>query len=660
MKKRSKARRSKNRKLDFQRLEPRQLLAGDLVGPHQVSLSIPQDTNLIVNGDFETVSNADDNFYAQDDVADWEGKSATQELNIFNYEGYGNVLDLDSTEREFDRVFQSVDTVAGKEYLITFDFRTHPVAFASGADANTNSFRVLWNGSVVGDYSAADLWQTGAIKVTGTGGSAELLFCEIEEGALNAGDSRGPLLDNIRMVETTDAAIVNGGFETTEADKSLFFRPWEVDGWAAMGADVNDRFLKVINNSQSNNQGTEGDQYLNLDTRADFTDIIYQNVTTEAGKTYFVSFDYRTDGIQGDDVTQRDEVRVQWNDVWATTLIGDGEWRTVGMYLTATSDMTRLTFREPGTANGGDGSGALIDNVKMFEVLEAQQNSGEISIDLNPDSGETQGTATYLPGVGSQTVASNLTIAHTGSGNLTSATVTLDGRVDGGDEIIGVVTGLIPTNGSGDPLITVSDYDSSTGQLVLTGETTVENYQNVLRSLSYFNAAGSPTVSNRSVTISLTDSSLTDGTSSEVVDISIETNQATIDDAIVSKFIADNNLDAFEVSNGLYMQIDEPGSGLNPSINDTIQIAYAGKFLELNDQNQMVEGVTFEATGDEGTTLRLSQVIAGWRIGVPELKSGGSGKLIIPSRLAYGANGQGQIPGNTVLIFDIDLLQILT
>ena len=161
---RNKQRRRRNR-LDFQSLEPRRLLAGDFMAPHQVSGELPASTNLVVNGDFEDVVEGDDRFFDETEVGSWEAFDAEtgQQINIFDYnvDGYHNVLDLDSTSAQFDRVFQRVDTDAGEEYLVTFDYRSHPTVDVS-ASPRTNDFEIWWDGDRVGTYTGGDSWNTGA------------------------------------------------------------------------------------------------------------------------------------------------------------------------------------------------------------------------------------------------------------------------------------------------------------------------------------------------------------------------------------------------------------------------------------------------------------------------------------------------------------------
>jgi len=643
---RNKQRRRRNR-LDFQSLEPRRLLAGDFMAPHQVSGELPASTNLVVNGDFEDVVEGGDRFFDETEVGSWEAFDAEtgQQINIFDYnvDGYHNVLDLDSTSAQFDRVFQRVDTDAGEEYLVTFDYRSHPTVDVS-ASPRTNDFEIWWDGDRVGTYTGGDSWNTGAIVVTaGDLDTTVLLFCEIQEDGFSGGDGRGALLDNIRVVKANSVNVANGGFETTDASDSVFYKPDQVDSWGAVAATNPDRWLKIFEGNAA-----EGNQYLNLDTTETHRDIAYQDLTTEAGASYYVTFSMKTDGDQS---VSSDELRVRWNGSWATTVFGTDTWETYGVMVTADSDTTRLTFLEPGESTG-DGSGPLVDDVQMF-VLGDQT----LSLDFDESTSGNDGAFTYSPGTGSRVIASDVVINHAGDGDLTSAVVTLNGVVDGSSELLAVLDSSVPTDGQGQPLIAITNYDSTTNQLTLSGAATAAEYQQVIRTLHYFNAAEDVTVSDRTVTVAVSAAS---GTASASVVVSIETDQALIDAAIIEQYIADNELDATPATEGLYVVIDDPGAGQNPTINSTVRVKYDGKFIELNAQNQLVEGDSFDVSSESGATFPLSNVIRGWQLGIPLFKTGGVGKLIIPSGLAYGASGSGSIAPNSVLVFDVELLEIVS
>jgi len=72
-------------------------------------------------------------------------------------------------------------------------------------------------------------------------------------------------------------------------------------------------------------------------------------------------------------------------------------------------------------------------------------------------------------------------------------------------------------------------------------------------------------------------------------------------------------------------------------------------------------GIIFQSSHDFGDaiTFGLDQVIAGWTLGVPGMKVGGTRRLVIPAEQAYGASSPSpNIPANSDLVFDIDLVAI--
>jgi len=88
------------------------------------------------------------------------------------------------------------------------------------------------------------------------------------------------------------------------------------------------------------------------------------------------------------------------------------------------------------------------------------------------------------------------------------------------------------------------------------------------------------------------------------------------------------------------------GTGATPSSNlATVTVNYEGRLLD---------GTRFD--GNEDTTFRLNQVIAGWTEGVGSMRVGGRRQLIVPPSLGYGASGTGSIPPNATLVFDVELL----
>lgn len=117
----------------------------------------------------------------------------------------------------------------------------------------------------------------------------------------------------------------------------------------------------------------------------------------------------------------------------------------------------------------------------------------------------------------------------------------------------------------------------------------------------------------------------------------------------IEKFIGDNNLSASSTASGLYYVIDEEGNGARPNSTSNVNVKYKGYFTNGNVFDQNTAGITFN----------LQSVISGWTEGIPLFKEGGKGMLLIPSKLGYGDRTVGSIPPNSVLIFDIELVNVI-
>lgn len=117
----------------------------------------------------------------------------------------------------------------------------------------------------------------------------------------------------------------------------------------------------------------------------------------------------------------------------------------------------------------------------------------------------------------------------------------------------------------------------------------------------------------------------------------------------ILNYINQNNLVAQKSASGLYYVINEEGNGEHPNSISNVTVAYKGYYSN---------GAVFNQSDAEGIKFNLSGVIAGWTEGITYFEEGGSGILLIPSRLAYGAYDYKGIPGGSVLIFDIELLSI--
>lgn len=103
---------------------------------------------------------------------------------------------------------------------------------------------------------------------------------------------------------------------------------------------------------------------------------------------------------------------------------------------------------------------------------------------------------------------------------------------------------------------------------------------------------------------------------------------------------------------GIQYSVLTEAEGDKPAATDTVKVHYKGTFLN---------GETFDSSYDRGepAVFPLNRVIRGWTEGVQLMSVGSKYKFTIPSDLAYGPNGNPpRIPGNSVLEFEIELLEI--
>ncbi len=133
--------------------------------------------------------------------------------------------------------------------------------------------------------------------------------------------------------------------------------------------------------------------------------------------------------------------------------------------------------------------------------------------------------------------------------------------------------------------------------------------------------------------------------------------QKGIDAKVIDKYIADNNLGANvqKTESGLRYVVQSPGSGASPSQGDMVKVHYTGKLLDgkvfdssLNNPQTGGKPIDFQ--------VGVGMVIPGWEEGIMSMKKGEKRMLILPSGLGYGTEGSGPIPPNSVLLFDVELI----
>jgi FKBP-type peptidyl-prolyl cis-trans isomerase FkpA len=127
--------------------------------------------------------------------------------------------------------------------------------------------------------------------------------------------------------------------------------------------------------------------------------------------------------------------------------------------------------------------------------------------------------------------------------------------------------------------------------------------------------------------------------------------QGKVDAKIIDDYVAKNGLKTTETPSGLNYLVVKEGTGDKPAAGDIVSVQYAGRLLNGKEFDKSTSPVDFP--------IGVGQVIPGWEEGIMNMRKGGKSTFIIPSSIGYGEQGSpGAIPPNSVLVFDVELVNI--
>tara|TARA_B100000745_G_C20148291_1_gene393706 strand:+ start:1203 stop:2036 length:834 start_codon:yes stop_codon:yes gene_type:complete len=106
------------------------------------------------------------------------------------------------------------------------------------------------------------------------------------------------------------------------------------------------------------------------------------------------------------------------------------------------------------------------------------------------------------------------------------------------------------------------------------------------------------------------------------------------------------------LDNGLQYKVISAGEGDKPKASDRVKVHYKGT---------LIDGTEFDSSYKRGQPAQFAVggVIKGWQEALQLMPAGSKWELYIPSELAYGERGTPSIPGNSTLIFEVELLEIV-
>lgn len=146
----------------------------------------------------------------------------------------------------------------------------------------------------------------------------------------------------------------------------------------------------------------------------------------------------------------------------------------------------------------------------------------------------------------------------------------------------------------------------------------------------------------------------------EQLKLKVAANQARRQKEIAAKNLADGAAflaanakreDVHSLPSGLQYRVIREGDGPMPTADDLVTVNYVGTFID---------GTEFDSTfiRNKPATVRLENIVSGWREALPMMKTGSKWQVFMPADLAYGEQQVGPIGPNSTLIFVIELLSI--
>jgi FKBP-type peptidyl-prolyl cis-trans isomerase FkpA len=135
-----------------------------------------------------------------------------------------------------------------------------------------------------------------------------------------------------------------------------------------------------------------------------------------------------------------------------------------------------------------------------------------------------------------------------------------------------------------------------------------------------------------------------------------EASQLPPERQVAERYAPELGIDLAEMErlwSGMYIQDVRVGDGPRADSGDAVTVHYTG---------WLPNGMKFDSSRDRDeaydVAIGYGRVIDGWDQGIVGMREGGRRKLVIPPVMGYGERGQGPIPSNSTLVFDVELLEV--
>jgi FKBP-type peptidyl-prolyl cis-trans isomerase FkpA len=129
---------------------------------------------------------------------------------------------------------------------------------------------------------------------------------------------------------------------------------------------------------------------------------------------------------------------------------------------------------------------------------------------------------------------------------------------------------------------------------------------------------------------------------------------------VLEEYIKKNNINAVKTKNGVFVEMQQQGTGAKADTGKQVSVMYQGYLLDA--KKTVIDSNTdpkFNHTEPYILVVGAMQAIPGWDDALPYFNAGGKGRIYIPASMAYGAQGRPPaIPGNSNLGFDIEVKEV--
>lgn len=122
-------------------------------------------------------------------------------------------------------------------------------------------------------------------------------------------------------------------------------------------------------------------------------------------------------------------------------------------------------------------------------------------------------------------------------------------------------------------------------------------------------------------------------------------------DQKIQHYIRENNLTMERLENGLYYEVIEIGDATELiKLNDHVTFSYKGSFLN-GDVFQTISAA-------QAVSFKVNSLIVGWQDALSLIGNGGKICIIVPPHLAYGSKDTGIIPADSILIYELEVIDV--